>query len=77
MAIVAAYAAGLLSLSRPYVVTTYMVLGLVTAFAGLAAANRPVPLMRFNPRLLLRLATASVTYLVAIYAVVRVFAHWG
>jgi O-antigen ligase len=76
MAIAAAYAAGLLSLSRSYVVTTYLILGLVTAFAGMTTA-RSMPLLRFDTRLLFKIGVISVTFLACAYAFVRVFAQWG
>jgi O-antigen ligase len=72
-AIVAAYAVGLLSLSRAYSVPTYMVLGLATPYGRLAAAYSPLPLLRVNWWLALRLAVVSVLALSAAYICVGVF----
>jgi hypothetical protein len=77
MAIVAAYTVGLLSLSRTYVVPTYMVFGLVTAYGRLAAAYAPLSVPRVNRWLALRLAVVSVLALSAAYIFVRVFVQWG
>jgi O-antigen ligase len=75
--IVAAYAAGMLSLSRGYVVPTYMVLGLATAYIRLASPYRSLPVLPFNGRLILGLILVSAASLVGIYVFVRVFVQYG
>jgi O-antigen ligase len=77
LAIVASYAMGLMSLSRSYVVITYLILGLVTAYVRLREQNLPGPLLLFNLRLIGRLAVCSVAFLGFIYLFVRLFAQWS
>ncbi|MCI0638807.1 MAG: O-antigen ligase family protein [Gemmataceae bacterium] len=72
-----AYAAGILFLSRTYVVPTYMMLGLATVFLRLKTAAEPVhwmPSVRFP---LLRLAGVSMAFLLAAYVFVRVMVRWS
>jgi O-antigen ligase len=67
MAILAAYAVGLLSLSRVDAECTYTVLGVAAAFIRLSAAHTPEPSLtplRLNARLVVRLAAVSVAFLV-------------
>jgi O-antigen ligase len=76
-ALAAGYVAGMLSLTRCYIVPTYMVLGLVAAYSRFSAA-RPAPsLMRFDTRLVLRLAVASLAGLTTIHVFVRLFVRWA
>jgi len=74
---VAAYAAGMLSLSRGYVVPTYMVLGLATAYIRLASIHRPSAVLPFNGRLVLGLVLVSTVSLVGIYVFVRIYVQYG
>jgi hypothetical protein len=76
-AMTAAYAAGLLSLSRHNVASTYVFLGLAAAYAGMTLAGRPALRLRFNFRLAQRLALASAGFLLVLYLFVRTFANWG
>jgi O-antigen ligase len=75
--ILAAYAVGLLSLSRAYIVPTYMVLGLGTAYIRLASVHLPAPVLRFNGQLLLWLGVVSALSLVGIKVFVNVFVQYG
>jgi O-antigen ligase len=77
LAAVASYAVGLLSLSRTYVVTTYVILGLAMAYIELRQHGFSRPVLAFNLPLLGRLAGCSVVFLVASYLFVRVFAQWS
>jgi hypothetical protein len=76
-AIVTAYAVGLFSLSRPYVMPTYLVFGLTAAYLRLAGAGLALPPLRFDRRLVRRLLLASAAALVLIYLFVRTFVRWG
>jgi hypothetical protein len=73
MAMLVAYIVGILSLSRVETVPTYMMLGLVTAFAHVAMVKAPGFALRLDGRLVQRWALASVGFLMATYMVVRVF----
>ncbi|MEX2119543.1 MAG: O-antigen ligase family protein [Pirellulales bacterium] len=77
LAMLVTYAASMLSLSRAYIAPTYLILGLATAYLGMMSAEpRPEPL-RFDRRLLSRLALASVAFLACTYVFIRLFARWG
>jgi hypothetical protein len=77
MAMVAASVTGLMALSRGYVVNTYLILGLVTAYVRIVPVYPPGPVLRFDWRLLSRLALASLAFMIFIYTIVRIFARWG
>ena len=67
MAIVAGYAAGLMSLSCAYTIPTYTVLGLSAVFIGLAEADLGVPVARCNGPLVRRLVALSASFIVLTY----------
>jgi len=77
LAVVAAYATGMLTLSRAFIVPTYMVLGLVTAYLRVAAVYPALALPRFDWHVVRRLSMASVGFVAASYVFVRVFVRWG
>jgi hypothetical protein len=77
LAIVTAYAVSLLSLSRPYTVSTYVVFGLAAAYGRMAFGSRVSSGLRLDVRFSCRLAFASVSFLVGIYLFVRTFARWS
>lgn len=64
MAIVAGYGAGLMSLSCAYTIPTYTVLGLSAAFTHLAEADLGASAARWNRRLVRRLVTLSLGFVV-------------
>jgi O-antigen ligase len=73
-ALVAAYAAGVLSLSRSYIVPTYMYLGLAAVYIGLAGEAPPEC---FDGRLARRLVLVSLVFLPVAYLFVRIFVERG
>jgi O-antigen ligase len=75
MAIVAAYGAGLLSLSRAYVVPTYMIFGLAASSIRIGTIYAPSPSLRVNARFLARLGAVSVGFMIVITMMIRLFAH--
>jgi O-antigen ligase len=77
LATVVGYAAAMLSLSRAYVVPTYMTLGLAAVYLRLCGAPAWLPSLRFSPALVRRLTCVSVGSLAAVYAFVRVFVRWS
>jgi putative inorganic carbon (HCO3(-)) transporter len=77
MAVVVAQFVGMLSLSRPYVVSTYIMLGLSTAYFNLVTTPERRPLPAIDRQLVGRLALVSVVFLAAAYTFVRTFAHFG
>jgi O-antigen ligase len=77
MAIVAAYAVGMLTISRNYIVPTYMILGLVACYAGFTPVWPRRPVLRLDLRVLQRMALVSFAFLVFMYVFVRTFAQHG
>jgi putative inorganic carbon (hco3(-)) transporter len=69
LAIVVGYAIGLLTLSRAYSPSTYLVLGMAAAYINLTPRLKP---LRLNARFAERLAAVSVLFVAAIYVFVRV-----
>jgi O-antigen ligase len=72
LAAVTGYATGLMSLSCPYVIPTYTILGLSSVFTGLAEGELGVPVMRVNLPLVRRVAVLGVGFIVAAHVAVRV-----
>ncbi|MFO0907028.1 MAG: O-antigen ligase family protein [Isosphaeraceae bacterium] len=77
MAIVGGYAGGLLSLSCPYTIPTYTVLGLASVYQSLSEEKLGVPLVRINTPLLQRVAILSGTVVVGLVLGVRLLARVG
>lgn len=75
LAITGAYAVGCFSLSRSYVVPTYMVLGMAAAYARIGAAG--VAPVRLSTRLVMAMAAVGVGLLGAIYVFIRIFVRWS
>jgi O-antigen ligase len=76
MAIVCAFAGGLYSLSRCYVVPTYLVLGLAAVYIP-TAVRPPLPVLHWNSRMAVRLFLVGLGVLIFLYLFVRVFARYG
>ena len=73
LAIAVAYTASMLSLSRNYVVPTYMILGLAAAWQAMAPVTPP---LCFNGRLVRRLALLGVAFLIGLHLFVRMQIRW-
>jgi hypothetical protein len=73
LAAVTAYIIGIMTLSRTDTVTTYMLLGLVTASTQVATERAPQLALRIDGRVLQRLALGNVGMILAVYLFVRVF----
>jgi hypothetical protein len=73
LAVVVGSGVSLLTLSLPYVIPTYVVLGLATAYAAVGVAPRTASLLRCDLQMVQRLALVSVAWLVSVYLFVRVF----
>ena len=71
LAACAAYAIGIMALSRAYVQPTYLVVGLAAAYARMAVTVPALPGLRVDGRLLVRIAGVSVAVLVGTYLFVR------
>jgi O-antigen ligase len=76
IAIVAGYGMVLLSISRGYVVPTYLILGMVAIYLRLSA-TAPVGNLQLDKRLVAWMAAVGASSLVVIYVWVRVFVNWG
>lgn len=77
LAMVSGCAASMLTISRPYVLPTYLTLGLAASFLGqlqpaLGLAEQPL-----GKQLIKHVAGASLAMLAATYLFVRVFARWS
>ncbi len=73
MAMLVAYAVGMLSLSINFIVATYMMLALGATYPELARRNSlsPAPALKFDVPMMGRYATVGVAFLVSIYVFVR------
>lgn len=71
------FAASMLSLSRNYVLTPYLMIGTSAAFLDLSRVARSPADLRFDANLLKTFAKVSVMFLVATYVFIRIFARWG
>lgn len=77
VAMIVGYAAGLMSLSRLYVVPTYLVLGLAAVYIEIArrggiAVTQPST----RTAVVMRMGTLAVAFLGGMYLFVRLFVHW-
>jgi O-antigen ligase len=73
LAVLVGSAVSLLTLSLPYVIPTYMIVGLATVYAGVALVPRPAPLLRCDLQLVQRVVLVSIAWLASVYLFVRVF----
>ena len=67
----------MLSLSRNYVVPTYMILGLAAIAQRLASDRLEIRLVQFDSRLASRLAVLSVGFILATYVFIRATVRWS
>lgn len=76
-AILAAWCGGMMSLSRCYVVPTYMIVGVSAAYLNLAGASllKPTPVVYWNKQHLIRLVGVSFALLIAFFIFVRIFGN--
>lgn len=74
---VIATAVGMMSLSLCFVIPTYLVLGLATAFARVTPVYPPLPALRLDGRRLGQMAALSVAFLGCMYLFIRVFIRWS
>jgi hypothetical protein len=77
LAVVVGYSAGLMSLSNPYTIPTYTVLGLSAVYIRLSEVDLGVPVARLNGQLLRRLAILSTGFVVVSQVAVRLLARLG
>jgi hypothetical protein len=68
---------GMLSLSRAYTLTPYLVLGVVAVYLRVASSAVPAAVPRLNSALVLRIAGLGALFLAAADVFVRVFAGRG
>ena len=77
LAILFGYATGLYSLTRNYIVPTYLVLGLPEAYQRIALRADPEPGPRLGAALLQRVYGIGFVVLVFLYVFTRVSVRWG
>jgi hypothetical protein len=70
---VAGYAVGMFTLTLNYIVPTYMILGLVSAWNRVSVTGPGAPPDPFDLRLVRRFATLALLYLVGLTVFVRIF----
>ena len=75
--VVAAYAAGMMSLSRVYIVPTFLVLGLADVFLRLQSVDDPAADRSNHGSFLGRLLIVGTVSLCGIYVFIRAFSHWS
>jgi hypothetical protein len=76
-AMVIAYAAGMYSLSRNFVVPTYLILGLAASFIAIAYYDETPSWWRFDGRMLVRLAMIGVLGLVFLKLFTQSLVQWS
>ncbi len=69
--LVAAWAVGMMSLTLCYILPTYTILALATAYSRTAPVSPPLPATRFDTRLLGRLLAVAVVGFAVLYLFVR------
>jgi hypothetical protein len=72
MAVVASYAAGMLSLSECYIVPTYTVLGLATIYTRLAETVPPSSCRPFDGNLVKRMVVVSMAVLITTFVFTQI-----
>jgi putative inorganic carbon (hco3(-)) transporter len=72
IALVAGYAVGMSTITRAYVVPTFMVLGLVSAYVAAVNEQTPSRAIRWDIYLVRRLGLVSVAFVLAAYSFVRI-----
>jgi O-antigen ligase len=77
LAAVAAYATGMMTLSVGTIAPTFTILGLATVYLRIGATHPPLPPLRFDLKLVRRLAGVSVLFMGGVYVFVRLFINWG
>lgn len=75
LGIVAAVCVSMLSLSRCYIVPTYMIAGLGVAYDRLARGGTSLPPLECNTWLISRLSAASLLFIPGVYLYIKVFAR--
>jgi len=70
---VTGYAVGMLTLTLNYIVPTYVILGVATAYGGMTQAQPPAQLARFDLRLAGRLVGLAVMFFLGLTIFVRLF----
>ena len=77
LAMLTAYAVGIFTLSRPYTVLTYVILGMAAAFLRVAPIRPRSALPRFTGTMLFSLLALSALFIVAAYVLVNLLAKWS
>jgi hypothetical protein len=77
LASLAAYAVGYMTLSRPYVEPTYLMLGLVAVYLAMAQARRRGAMPALSWHLVGWGLGLGAAFVLGMYLFVRIFAQWG
>jgi putative inorganic carbon (hco3(-)) transporter len=76
-AMVCSYCAGLLSISRPYTITTYLLLGVAASYLRIAGTRASISGLQFDGRFVRVMIVTEIGVILFIYLFVRIFAQWG
>jgi putative inorganic carbon (hco3(-)) transporter len=77
LAAISSHCIGMYSLSRPYTVPTYMIMGLGTAFLHITERRCAIPAPTCSRRFIKRLVTASLIFFVLLQLFVRLMVRWN
>ena len=75
-AMICSYSVGMLSLSRPYTVTTYLVFGVAGAYLRIADLRASIAGLRFDSQFVQRLLFVGVAWVVILYMFIRLTVRW-
>ncbi|HUB27466.1 MAG TPA: O-antigen ligase family protein [Tepidisphaeraceae bacterium] len=75
LAVCIGYAVGICSLTRNYVISTYVAPGLVCAYSGIVSRRYPWMRMQFNGRMLRNVVLASLGMILVLEIIARFFAY--
>jgi len=73
---ICSYCVGMLSLSRPYTLTTYVVLGIAGAYLRIAEPRASIAALRFDSSFVQRMLVVGAACVIGFYVFVRVMVRW-
>ncbi len=77
LTIISSLCIGMLSISRPYQVPTYMVLGIAMAYIQIAETRSSITALKLDSRFITHLFAVGVVWLIILNIFVRLMVRWG